>query len=197
MLVRALSPLAMISAIAVVAGQACAQVIEIGPEGLTTISGPAVFTPDGSSPLRGKTAPAMSPASAKRLNEISPLIDAAGLKTALSPRLIEAVAYVESRFRLEAISSAGAGGVMQLMPDTARDLGVSVSDPADNIRGGAIYLGRMLDMFDGDLELALAAYNAGPGAVQRHGGAPPFVETQAYVAAVLEYLAKTSLQDSD
>jgi soluble lytic murein transglycosylase-like protein len=86
-------------------------------------------------------------------------------------------------------------GMMQLMPGTARELGVDPSDPAQNAQGGATYLRQMLAMFDNDLELALAAYNAGPSAVVRHGGVPPFAETRAYVAAVLDYLAITSVPE--
>ena len=85
--------------------------------------------------------------------------------------------------------------MMQLMPGTARELGVDPSDPAQNAQGGATYLRQMLAMFDDDLELALAAYNAGPSAVVRHRGIPPFAETRAYVAAVLEYLAITSVPE--
>ena len=80
--------------------------------------------------------------------------------------------------------------MMQLMPATAADLGVDASDVEQNARGGARYLRQMLDTFGGDLTLALAAYNAGPGAVQRHGGVPPYEETQRYVEAVLSFLAQ-------
>ena len=78
---------------------------------------------------------------------------------------------------------------MQLMPDTAAALGVDASDATQNVHGGAAYLRQMLDQFDGNIELALAAYNAGPEAVRRYGGVPPYRETQDYVAAVLGYLA--------
>jgi soluble lytic murein transglycosylase-like protein len=124
-----------------------------------------------------------------------PVLRAAGELSRLSPSLLEAVAYVESRFRQDAVSAKGAMGMMQLMPGTARELGVDPSDPAQNAQGGATYLRQMLAMFDNDLELALAAYNAGPSAVVRHGGVPPFAETRAYVAAVLDYLAITSVPE--
>lgn len=84
---------------------------------------------------------------------------------------------------------------MQLMPATARELGVDPADPVQNAHGGAMYLREMLAVFDADLELALAAYNAGPSAVIRHGGVPPYAETRAYVAAVMDYLASTSIPE--
>ncbi len=108
----------------------------------------------------------------------------------LSPELVNAIAWTESRFNDRALSPAGAIGVMQLMPDTAEALGVDPTDPTQNARGGAAYVRQMLNTFDGDLTLALAAYNAGPEAVRRHHGVPPFAETQAYVASVLDYMAR-------
>jgi soluble lytic murein transglycosylase-like protein len=100
-------------------------------------------------------------------------------------RLIAAVALHESRWNPVLVSTAGAAGVMQLMPDTAAQLGVADSfDPRQNITGGTRYLRKLLDHYRGNLDLALAAYNAGPTAVARHGGIPPYSETRAYVAAV-------------
>jgi soluble lytic murein transglycosylase-like protein len=127
----------------------------------------------------------------------APFFVAAGGEVELSPRLLEAVAYVESRFNQKAISKAGAIGVMQLMPGTASELGVDPHNPEGNIRGGAEYLRRMVTMFGNNLELALAAYNAGPSAVQRYGGVPPYAETRAYVDAVMDYLARTDLPETD
>lgn len=99
--------------------------------------------------------------------------------------LIRAVIHAESAFKVNAVSRAGAQGLMQLMPATARDLGVSNSfEPDQNIEGGAKYLAALLARFSGDTRLATAAYNAGPGAVTRYDGIPPYAETKAYVSRV-------------
>ncbi|MFT4248159.1 MAG: lytic transglycosylase domain-containing protein [Pseudomonas sp.] len=118
---------------------------------------------------------------------------AAAAEYELSPELLRTLAWSESGFDPKAVSPAGAIGLMQLMPQTARELGVDPWNPEQNIRGGAAYLRQQLDRFGGDLERALAAYNAGPAQVERHGGVPPFRETRAYVAANLEHLAGASL----
>ena len=110
----------------------------------------------------------------------------------LSPTLIEALVWQESRWRASAVSPVGARGLAQLMPGTARDLGVDPDDPFANLEGGARYLREQLDRFDGDLEKALAAYNAGPGRVERAGGIPRIRETQNYVAAIMGRLADHS-----
>tara|TARA_A100001391_G_scaffold83275_2_gene54552 strand:- start:46215 stop:46778 length:564 start_codon:yes stop_codon:yes gene_type:complete len=115
-----------------------------------------------------------------------PLIREAEVRYRLPPGLMQALVWAESRFNPMAISPAGAAGLAQLMPGTARELGVSNRhDPAQNINGGARYLRQMLDRF-GDVHLALAAYNAGPGAVTRAGGIPRNRETPAYVRSVLQ-----------
>jgi soluble lytic murein transglycosylase-like protein len=116
----------------------------------------------------------------------------------LDPALLYAVITQESGGNPGEVSSKGAKGLMQLMDGTARELGVGNSfDPRQNILGGARYLRQMLDRFGGDLRLALAAYNAGPGAVERHGAVPPFAETQQYVNRVLEHYGRyqTALKD--
>jgi hypothetical protein len=105
----------------------------------------------------------------------------------LDPALVQAVVAVESGFRPDAVSPKGAQGLMQLMPATARYLGVKDSlDPVDNLDGGVRYLRGLLQRYNGDVKRALAAYNAGEGAVARHGGVPPYPETLAYVRKVLE-----------
>src|SRR5688500_11367239 len=119
-------------------------------------------------------------------DRFEPLVQEYSTRQALRPDLVRAVIQVESGFNPRARSPKGAMGLMQLMPDTARELGVADPyDPADNIRGGTLYLRRLLDRFDGDEELALAAYNAGPGAVDKYGRqVPPYQETREYVKKV-------------
>ena len=113
-------------------------------------------------------------------------VDRIAQQNQISPRLVHSVIQVESNYDPNAVSPKGAQGLMQLIPATARRFGVSdVFDPADNIQGGARYLKYLLGLYKGDESLALAAYNAGEGAVSRYGGVPPFPETQSYVAKVL------------
>lgn len=117
---------------------------------------------------------------------LSSLITNAAKKYQVDPKLVSAVAEVESGGRQEATSVAGAVGVMQLMPDTAASLGVNPYDKRENVEGGAKYLKEMLDLFGGDVKKAVAAYNAGPEAVKNYGGVPPYKETQNYVNKVLD-----------
>jgi soluble lytic murein transglycosylase-like protein len=142
--------------------------------------GAATFGVPHSTTVRS-TRPA--PASSARFEPL--VVEHAG-RQGLRPDLVRAVIQVESGFDADATSPKGAMGLMQLMPATARELGVrDPYDPAENIRGGTTYLRQLLDRYDGDEELALAAYNAGFGAVDRHGGrVPPFRETQDYVRKV-------------
>ena len=115
-----------------------------------------------------------------------PLIREAEARYRLPPRLLQALIWAESRFNPLAVSPAGAAGLAQLMPATARELGVANRhDPQENIEGGARYLKQMLDRF-GSVHLALAAYNAGPGAVTKAGGIPRNRETPGYVRSVLD-----------
>jgi soluble lytic murein transglycosylase-like protein len=111
-------------------------------------------------------------------------------KYRISPALLEAVVWQESRWRAAATSRSGAHGLAQLMPGTARQLGVDIANPYANLEGGARYLRMQLDAFGGDVEKALAAYNAGPARVEGAGGVPNIPETQAYIAAIMARLAE-------
>jgi len=166
-----------------------AQVLEIDAAGkVTTYSGPTIFRADGSTqaiqpperPVRKQTFSAPSSA---------PMVARAAASADLSPELVEAIGWQESRLQPGRVSPAGAIGEMQLMPATARMLGVDPHDSEQNFRGGAIYLKSLMQRYDGDLVRALAAYNAGPAAVDRYGGVPPFKETRNYVAAILDRLS--------
>lgn len=115
-------------------------------------------------------------------------IEAAAARYGIDPALLFGLVRAESNFDPNATSPAGAQGLTQLMPETARSLGVTNPfDPAQSIDAGARYLRQQLDAFGGDRALALAAYNAGPGAVRQHNGVPPYAETRAYVDRVLGY----------
>jgi len=134
-------------------------------------------SPTPSQPLRTPPAP------------LAETVDRIAQQNRLSPQLVHSIIQVESNYDPEAISSKGALGLMQLIPATAKRFGVAnVFDPADNVEGGARYLKYLLQLYNGDQALALAAYNAGEGAVARYGGVPPFPETQDYVARVQQRL---------
>jgi len=130
----------------------------------------------------------------REVNQFIPITQQVGESFDVEPALIQAIIFAESTGNPAAGSPAGARGLMQLMPGTAADMGVEDPlDPIQNITGGTKYIKKMLEMFNGDLELALAAYNAGPGTVQRHKGIPPYRETQNYVKKVInEYRRRTN-----
>ena len=122
--------------------------------------------------------------------EVRPLIQKASKRYGVSPSLIDAIIKTESNYRPYVGSRVGAQGMMQLMPKTAAWLGVdNVYDPEQNIMGGTKYIKMLLKKFEGDIELATAAYNAGPLNVIKHNGVPPFKETQAYVKRIKERMA--------
>ena len=117
---------------------------------------------------------------------VEDLITQAAYEYGVDPQLVKAIAIAESDMNQDEISPVGSIGVMQLMPETAAGLGVDPYDTNENIAGGTKYLKQMLDTFDGDVPLAVAAYNAGPGAVKRYGGIPPYSETKNYVGRVMD-----------
>ena len=183
-----------------------AQVLEIDEGGgVKVYDGPAVVTSAGAAAIaaprrvarprrlrRSASAPAASAAPFT-----SNLIGDAAQTQALSPALVEAVAWAESRFIHGRVSRAGAIGEMQLMPGTARTLGVDPSDSRQNYAGGAEYLRMLMNRYDGDIVRTLAAYNAGPAAVDRYGGVPPYKDTQAYVASILARLSQSVPADAN
>ena len=160
-----------------------ADVIALDDNGAATVyAGPGVYRDGVFAPLT----PARAGASrVTGKDAVQPMLAQAAQLYAVNPDLLARVAWNESRNNQAAISAKGAVGVMQLMDDTARGLKVDRYDLAQNILGGAAYLRQMLDRYRGDARLALAAYNAGPGAVDHYGGVPPFPETAAFVASVL------------
>ncbi len=171
-----------------------------GPDGLPHF-GPGAASPASAGQFASMVAAALERAreqgyvsgtpDARGPNPIAPaaveqLVNQNAATFQVDPALIKAVIANESGFNASATSSAGAMGLMQLMPGTASELGVADAyDPAQNVAGGTRYLKGLLQRFNGDLHLAIAAYNAGPQAVEKYGGIPPFTETQNYVQSVL------------
>jgi soluble lytic murein transglycosylase-like protein len=126
-----------------------------------------------------------------------PIIRDAAARNGLAPALVESVIRVESNFQPRAVSPKGARGLMQLMPQTAAQLGVrDIFDVRENVEAGARHLRALMDRYQGDLRLALAAYNAGVDAVARSRGVPPYAETQAYVTRIMNLLSETGGQQS-
>lgn len=162
-----------------------ADVIQIDANGSAWVAGgPVAEAPDRSQGPAYTEAVAVAGPAAWRTH-----VAAVAAKYDISPALLEAVVWQESRWREAALSSAGAYGLAQLMPETAREMGVDRTNPAANLEGGARYLRLQLDAFGGDVEKALAAYNAGARRVTAAGGVPKIPETQAYVAAIMARLA--------
>jgi soluble lytic murein transglycosylase-like protein len=152
-------------------------------------SGRRVYINGDSKPVPGAPIQKASPKASRTLPIADPKIESVIQEMArrhdVDVNLIKAIIKTESNNNPRAVSRKGATGLMQLMPPTARDLGVANSlDPAQNVDGGVRYLKQLMTQYGGNLELSLAAYNAGPGAVERHGGIPPYRETQQYVKKI-------------
>jgi soluble lytic murein transglycosylase-like protein len=203
-MIRAWSRSALLASAVLAAAPASADVLEVDGDGARWISGalagapapagaagqPVALSADFAVPdsavADAAAAARMVPAAyLAKVEELSRRFD-------LSPALIEALVWQESRWQAQARSPVGAQGLAQLMPGTARYLGVDAGDPFANLEGGARYLREQIDRFDGDLEKALAAYNAGPGRVAQAGGVPAIRETKAYVAAIMGRLSNHS-----
>lgn len=149
---------------------------------------------------RGQETPKVQPSnqSIKRLERFEDLINDASKEFGIDKNIIKSIIMTESAANHKAVSSAKAKGLMQLMDSTASDMGVrNVFDPRENISGGTKYLAKMLRQYDGDLKLALAAYNAGPQNVQKYNGVPPFDETKNYITKVLGYLNHFSENENE
>jgi soluble lytic murein transglycosylase-like protein len=204
MILAAASRVIMAATLMGLAAEARADVLELGAEGARWVSGPLAGAPAiAPQPADAAAQPVMVEGLALPESAVAdPARHAAGVpprytakiaelsaRFDLSPSLLEALVWQESRWRENAVSPVGARGLAQLMPGTARYLGVNSEDPFQNLEGGARYLREQLDRFDGNLEKALAAYNAGPGRVERAGGIPNIRETQNYVAAIMGRLS--------
>ena len=161
---------------------------------LVEISQPAWRT-DASPVVAGRQGSKADPVShaSESQNAVRQHIQIAATRFGVDRNLVDAVAWQESRYNPRALSTAGAMGVMQLMPGTARQLGVqNPHDVEQNVIGGTAYLRQQLERFGNNVPLALAAYNAGPGAVIKYGGIPPYRETQNYVRQIIQRLSATS-----
>lgn len=186
---------------------AAAQVLEIGNGGsVTTQVGPTVTTSAGATAISAAVpaapgqatfhpatpflpgaffaAPERARTRMVPAGDLAALFQSVASESGVDARLLHAVAWQESRFRHARVSPKGAIGIMQLMPGTARDIGVDPHDLLQNLRGGARLLARLLHQYNGNIDLTLAAYNAGPEAVRRWGGIPPYAETRDYVRRI-------------
>lgn len=166
------------------------------PDGKTDLQGIPLEKIWKDLPAEEPTRPQPSSGALQAPTWLWPIIEEESQIRSLDPYLVESVIHQESGFEPQAISPAGAQGLMQLMPETAVQVGVSDPfDPQQNVAGGSEYLAWQMRDFGGDLQLALAAYNAGPAAVRRWGGVPPYSETTTYVRSVMEdYRGKLQTQ---
>lgn len=193
--------LALAGAAAALPGVASADVLQIESDGARWVAGGPVIPEAAAAVTVDEDTLEMLPdGSGFHPASVTSVADAAGperfrarvaelaAKYDISPTLLEAVVWQESRWNVAAVSPVGARGLAQLMPGTARQMGVNPADPMANLEGGARYLRMQLDAFGGDIERALAAYNAGPARVQKAGGIPRIRETQLYVASIMARL---------
>jgi soluble lytic murein transglycosylase-like protein len=204
MILASAGRIVVLLALAFAAAPVNADVLEIGDDGARWVSGALAAAPaEAESPASltelsaDFAVPDQAIADLGRQDDGVPAIYAAKVaelsaRFDLSPALIEALVWQESRWQAQARSPVGAQGLAQLMPGTARYLGVDPRDPLANLEGGARYLREQIDRFDGNLEKALAAYNAGPGRVLAANGIPQIRETQTYVAAIMGRLSNHS-----
>ncbi len=184
-----------IAAFAMLAVPGRADVIQIESDGARWVTGARAST-FVSAALHGAT-PTLTPDAAPKAHPYIPAlylekVEELSARYSLNPALIEALVWQESRWRERAVSHKGAIGLTQLMPGTARDMGVDPHDAMANLEGGARYLRIQLDRFDGNIVKALAAYNAGPERVARANGVPLIRETQNYVASIMRRLTQTA-----
>jgi hypothetical protein len=191
-------------AAAIGASPASAQVMEIGDDGTVSVRTGAgasnfeVVTPASDKVVDESGQPvvpafaftAVGPAPVPP--QFAGVLMQAAAAANISPTLLSALVWQESRWNPQALSPKGAMGLAQLMPATARYLGVNPADPVANLHGGARYLRQLLDQFDGNVEKALAAYNAGPGRVRSAGGIPAIAETRNYVSSIVRRIAASS-----
>ena len=186
------------------AAPAGAQVMEVGSDGTVSVRSGAgaatwqVMTPAANDPAPNSDAPAVPPMAITTTSnslipqQYSAAVQYAAASANISPTLLAALVWQESRWNPQAVSTKGAMGLTQLMPGTARDLGVDPANPYANLIGGARYLRQMLDRFGGNVEKALAAYNAGAGRVQSAGGVPAITETRNYVASIVRRISSAT-----
>lgn len=176
---KVLGTVAILAATAAAAERSAGVMIFTAPDGSKRIVNIPAASAQGGGPVP-------EGAAARRV-ALWPTVEATARQHGLDPNLVDLVIRMESGYNPRAVSAKGAQGVMQLMPSTAKLYGVEDAfDPFENIRGGVRYLRDLLLRFESNLALALAAYNAGPEAVAKHGGVPPYQETRTYVASILQ-----------
>jgi soluble lytic murein transglycosylase-like protein len=156
----------------------------LGAAEVTGFEAEEYVAPKAAAPVVAAAPAATAPAPAAAVDPKA-LVEAAAQKTAIPAKLLRSVVAAESAFQPQVVSPKGAIGLMQLMPATASQYGADPKDPAQNVEAGTAYLRDLLIKYKGDVALALAAYNAGPGAVQKYGGVPPYAETRSYVGRVI------------